>query len=253
MIGAILKALAATGATTEMLVAAAEVYEQHTAACYAEEAARRDAQEDARRAKDRERKYAKRHGLPPPSEEIQGSPRTSADPLIKESTKENITPVSSLRSETSSVDAREAAPESGCRVEFTYEFWPAYPHQVAPRKALQAFIAARQRASLETIMAGLERYRRDKPPDQHWLNPANFLEDDRFNDKPASPPTSRGNRPQPTNDAFRAEFLRAAEEELRQGGDGAGPDGRDDNQREGQGGAVGQHLDLAASAFRRAG
>ena len=64
-------------------------------------------------------------------------------------------------------------------------FWPAYPHKVGRPAALRAYLAARKRAPLAAIMAGLARYKSDRPPDRQWLNPATFLNQDRYADEPA--------------------------------------------------------------------
>lgn len=87
---------------------------------------------------------------------------------------------SSLRSEP-----RAQKSSSDIRFEFEREFWPAYPHKVGKPAALRAFGGARKAASLETILAGLDRYKRDKPADRSWLNPATFLNQQRFLDQPA--------------------------------------------------------------------
>lgn len=69
--------------------------------------------------------------------------------------------------------------------EFDETFWPAYPNKTAKPKALASFRAARRAVTLETIMAGLDRYIATKPPDRQWLNPTTFLNQRRFDDQPA--------------------------------------------------------------------
>jgi hypothetical protein len=69
--------------------------------------------------------------------------------------------------------------------EFAETFWPAYPNKTAKPKALQSFVTKRRQFPLQTIMDGLERYIRCKPPDRQWLNPTTFLNQERFNDQPA--------------------------------------------------------------------
>ena len=87
--------------------------------------------------------------------------------------------------------------------EFAETFYPIYPHHVGRPKAEIAFRKARKRASLEMIMAGLERYRA-KTDDRPWCNPATWLNQDRWDDKPG--PTQEGNghgragRPAPKDD-----------------------------------------------------
>lgn len=70
--------------------------------------------------------------------------------------------------------------------EFADDFWPRYPHKVGKPAAARAFIAARAKAELPAILAGLDRYVRDKPPDRSWCNPATWLNQERWLDRPAS-------------------------------------------------------------------
>jgi hypothetical protein len=78
--------------------------------------------------------------------------------------------------------------------DFENPFWDAYPNKVGRPKAVTAFATARKTHSLDVIMAGLERYKRDKPPDRQWLNPATFLNQERFNDEPATVTNGGGRR-----------------------------------------------------------
>ncbi len=64
-------------------------------------------------------------------------------------------------------------------------FWAAWPHRVGKSDAVKKFASARKRASLEEILAGVQRYIRDKPPDRDYLNPATFLNQNRWEDQPA--------------------------------------------------------------------
>jgi len=66
-----------------------------------------------------------------------------------------------------------------------YQFWAEYPNKVGKPKAVAAFTAARKRASLDAILAGLRTYVTSKPADRAWLNPATFLNQDRWADQPA--------------------------------------------------------------------
>jgi len=70
--------------------------------------------------------------------------------------------------------------------EFATTFWPAYPHKVGKPDAEKKFRAARKVASLEEIMAGLRSYITTKPPDRQWCNPATWLNQQRWADKPAA-------------------------------------------------------------------
>lgn len=86
--------------------------------------------------------------------------------------------------ESSLREPRASAPDH--RREFEGEFWRAYPHKVGKPAAFRAFVAARKRHGLSLILHGIEQYANDKPPDRAWLNPATFLNQERFNDEPAA-------------------------------------------------------------------
>jgi len=101
-----------------------------------------------------------------------------------------------VSNETTNARTREPSPVER---EFA-EFWESWPHKVGKPAALAKFKAARQSADFETIMAGVRRYVRDKPQDRPWLNPATFLNQQRWNDRPAEtgPPVQRAWRGQET-------------------------------------------------------
>jgi uncharacterized protein YdaU (DUF1376 family) len=90
---------------------------------------------------------------------------------------------SSLRSE----DTRDARSRLMAR-EFDAIFWPEWPNKVGKPVAMKAFAKARAQSSLDQIMAGLRAYVASKPSDRPWLNPATFLNQERFNDRPAAAP-----------------------------------------------------------------
>jgi len=71
--------------------------------------------------------------------------------------------------------------------EFDSAVWPIYPHKVAKPAALKAWCSARQRADLDTILAGLKRYVA-KSDDRPWCNLSTWLNQDRWEDRPAAPP-----------------------------------------------------------------
>jgi len=82
-------------------------------------------------------------------------------------------------------EEEEKKNENALTREFEDAFWSAYPNKVGKPKAFQSFIRARRKHSLQTILDGLERYKRTKPPDRPWLNPTTFLYQERFLDEPA--------------------------------------------------------------------
>lgn len=70
-------------------------------------------------------------------------------------------------------------------------FWEDWPNKVGKPAAVKALAAARKRgAPFGEIMDGVRSYIRDKPPDRPWLNPATFLNQDRWADQPAPPPSA---------------------------------------------------------------
>jgi hypothetical protein len=79
-------------------------------------------------------------------------------------------------------ETREAALSSDFEFE---DFWEIWPNKVGKPAALRAFVSARKRAGLDAIVAGVFAYIRDKPPDRPWLNPATFLNQNRWEDQPA--------------------------------------------------------------------
>jgi hypothetical protein len=65
------------------------------------------------------------------------------------------------------------------------KWWEHYPHKVAKGAARRAFRQALRSASLDELVAGVERYRRNKPKDIAYCNPATWLNDERWLDRPA--------------------------------------------------------------------
>lgn len=89
--------------------------------------------------------------------------------------------------ETSSTEKEEAStredtPESEFEV-----FWNAYPNRVSRVRAEASFENVREAFCLAEIMAGVDRYVKTKPPDVRWMNPATFLDEQRWMDEPANP------------------------------------------------------------------
>jgi len=66
------------------------------------------------------------------------------------------------------------------------EFWSAFPNKVGKPKARASFDKATRSTPPAAIMAGLQRYIASKPPDRPWLNPATFLNQERWTDQPAT-------------------------------------------------------------------
>jgi uncharacterized protein YdaU (DUF1376 family) len=85
-------------------------------------------------------------------------------------------------------------------------FWRSYPHKVGKRAAMTAFSRALGRASLDEILDGVERYRRDKPADRNWCNPATYLNEDRWTDQPGPPPQFQARATGPPRDDADRQF-----------------------------------------------
>lgn len=81
---------------------------------------------------------------------------------------------------------KEGGAKAPSRLDEGFEsFWKLYPHKVGKAAAWKAFKTVENRASLEQILDGLQRYIASKPPDRPWCNPATFLNQDRWLDEPA--------------------------------------------------------------------
>lgn len=89
--------------------------------------------------------------------------------------------------DTEKKETRTSAPvDDGWPSDFRVQFWEAWPNKVGKPKAMNELERLRRRGvPWLPIMDGLHRYKRTKPPDRPWLNPATFLHQERFNDQPA--------------------------------------------------------------------
>jgi hypothetical protein len=72
------------------------------------------------------------------------------------------------------------------------EFWAAWPgHRVGKLDAMKAYTKARKGyASQDELLAGLERYKKNKPAYADWCHPATWLNRGRWMDEygPSLPP-----------------------------------------------------------------
>ncbi|WP_207210882.1 DUF1376 domain-containing protein [Lichenibacterium minor] len=104
---------------------------------------------------------------------------------------------SSLRSERAGAGAAEPEPFD--------RWWEACPHKVGKDDARKAFdrIIRDERATVDELIAGIDAYRRTKPPDRQWCNPATWLNQGRWTDQPADalPLMGGGARTSPANGA----------------------------------------------------
>jgi len=147
---------------------------------------------------ERQARYRARRAASVTSDVTRNVTESDATPPNKESSptppKEINPPPSSLRSVS-----RSAREDDDVEFEFSENFWPLYPHKVGKPTALIAFRKARRCAELAAILAGLQRYIREKPPDRSWLNPATFLNQQRWADEPATSQQPDVPRPRQSN------------------------------------------------------
>lgn len=67
------------------------------------------------------------------------------------------------------------------------QFWEVYPNKVGEPAARKAFSKAIARATGDEIIGGARDYAA-KTDDRQWCNPAKWLSEDRWKDRPAKPP-----------------------------------------------------------------
>lgn len=71
--------------------------------------------------------------------------------------------------------------------DFQAGFWAIWPHKVGKPAAMKALDRVRRNGvSFAALMSGVNRYIQGKPADRSWMNPATFLNGDRWEDQPAS-------------------------------------------------------------------
>jgi hypothetical protein len=66
-------------------------------------------------------------------------------------------------------------------------FWANYPRRTAKLAALKAYEKARRIDSAANILAGVERYKRNKPEYADWCHPTTFLNQGRWMDEDDAP------------------------------------------------------------------
>lgn len=106
-------------------------------------------------------------------------------------------PLRSLEREEENIDKRKretrASAPSFDPTEFS-TFWAEWPNKVGKPAAVKALASARKRGvPFDKIMEGVRTYIRTKPPDRSWLNPATFLNQDRWEDQPAQVTNAKAN------------------------------------------------------------
>lgn len=100
-------------------------------------------------------------------------------------------PVADAPHEPIHLDPDKPAPQSTPNPILDAEFetfYSQYPRKIAPAKARQAYRAARKKATLNDILAGLDTYKRTKPAYADWAHPSTWLNGERWLDAADEPP-----------------------------------------------------------------
>lgn len=74
------------------------------------------------------------------------------------------------------------AREAEFQIEFDGTIWPMYPNKVSKKTSFRSYCTAREKASLQTIADGLQRYISTKPEYQDWSHLATWLNKERWED-----------------------------------------------------------------------
>lgn len=141
---------------------------------------------DVAKSEEGKRQIAKRWGSSSddtsPTDPPNRGPNRSVD---RSPTQTAITP--EARSQKPEQETRENALSSGWPPDYRERFWERFPNKVGKPVALKKLGGiARSSVRWDDLMAGLERYIRTKPAERPWLNPATFLNQERWADQPAS-------------------------------------------------------------------
>jgi hypothetical protein len=190
------KTLVAAGLSTDQIALVMEMMERDSKAM-------RDADEARRqKARDRVSKWRERHG------NVYETSRKVTERLTREPARvEDKTSNSEIEpQEENKKRASALSPEFD-------QFWELFPNKVGKPKARSSFEAAARKAAPAAIIAGLQRYIATKPPDRPWLNPATFLNQERWADQPAAvQPQARASPPPPRINPTLAAALKLKEQ-----------------------------------------
>lgn len=93
--------------------------------------------------------------------------------------------------------------------EFFDEWWKSYPHKIGKGAADKAYHKALKKAQAHELLDGIEKYKKSKPPDRAWCNPATWLNQERWKDEPDETPgniNTKHNQPSKSQLAREAAF-----------------------------------------------
>lgn len=163
-------AMIAAGCTAEQIGAVVRVHTAEQEARVSERRAKDAARKRLQRSRDVTRTDRDGDGHDVTARDLPSSPALSAPPM-----RDKTLPPHQTQPPPSIERTREIA---------FGRFWSIWPHKVGKPAAERAF--AKHSGDIDAIVAGVERYIRDKPPDREWLNPATFLNQERWKDQPAA-------------------------------------------------------------------
>lgn len=108
---------------------------------------------------------------------------TIANATILPQQKTDFALASSSLSQSDKIE-KERNARDALSIGFEY-FWNEWPNKVGKPAAQKSYARAFKEFGADVIYHGMRRYVADKPPDRPWLNPSTFLNQERFNDRPA--------------------------------------------------------------------
>lgn len=120
-------------------------------------------------------------GRPPKENNDLAKPGGFSDEKLTSTTTSTSTSTEVIESITSETRARRASLSD----DFD-EWWSSYPHKVGKEAARKAYAKARKLTDQSSLLAGITRYQRTKPPDHSWCNPSTWLNQGRWQDEPAA-------------------------------------------------------------------
>jgi hypothetical protein len=148
-----------------------------------------DRQFNSDSAKERQRRYRERrkagsHVQERDNDVGETSPNVSRD--VTQPSRYGQVTAQETDTETKKEDAN-ASKTRASKSDFETWYWH-YPHKVQRGAAEKAFFKARHFASIEELIAGVQRYIASKPIDRQWQNPATWLNGKGWLDAPAPAP-----------------------------------------------------------------
>ncbi len=184
VVAAIRKMLDA-GLSIEQALVAAEAFEATSIRAYDDRDADRREADRIRKRRERERKrLAETTVASEMSRDIRVTSVTSPSPSPAPSPDKEIPPTPPKENNLFPLPPSTPRVSDGREQAMFDRFWQVYPNKVGKADARKAFSKALTRTSAEEMAAGLHRYVA-KTDDRPWCNPATWLNQDRWGDRPA--------------------------------------------------------------------